>query len=81
MPVETLHVEASDETCRDDRISELVHCMDALDDDRKLVLRLRFQSGLTFQEIAERLQWSKTRVYGCYSTAIMHLERSMKAKE
>ncbi|MBI3861511.1 MAG: hypothetical protein HY290_06420 [Planctomycetia bacterium] len=78
-PVEDLVPAAPRSAAANELMAELRDCVDSLDKDRQTVIRLRFERGMTFQEIAEEMQWNKTRVYGCYATALVQLERSLKA--
>ncbi len=78
IPVEELGSSKSREL--EERVSELRHCVKLLANDRQTVLHLRFDCGLTFEEIAERMNWSKTRVHGCVAATLVRLERCLKEK-
>jgi DNA-directed RNA polymerase specialized sigma24 family protein len=80
IPVETIATPALADCEWKERQVALWRSVALLDDDRQAVIRLRFERGLTFQEIADELNWNRTRVYGCYATAIIQLERSLKGR-
>ena len=80
IPVEEIDPKSPHGPDPNERLTELRHCIALLDEERQTVIRLHFECGLTFQEIAVEMNWSKTRVYGCYATAIVQLQRFLKSR-